>query len=367
MTIQIPLSAPSLGDEEAQAAFDSVKSGWLTQNGSQVGLMEESITDFFNKNSNLEFVAAATSNGTTALHLALLAADVRVGDEVIVPNFGYAAVINAVIYCGATPVVVDVDESNWCLNPSAVVNAITKKTKAIIAVDNYGFSAPIQDIRSKLKSDILVIQDSAESFPCNFESNRDARFLGDIITTSFYANKVFTSGEGGAVLAKDTFIQKINNLKNQAVGKPGTFSHVDVGYNYRITNVQASIFNAQWSRYQALVGRRREIFTRYGELLEGKDYVVRTNASVNPWLFTVQGIFNNLEAIRKSLREDGIETRPGFTPFSEMGHLKQFLKVSGNLSQSVSLSRNIVCLPTFPEMTDDQIHYIVEKLDRAIV
>jgi perosamine synthetase len=366
MLSRIPLSSPSLGDAEAKAAFDSVKSGWLTQNGREVALMEKAIFDFVNKISERNFVASATSNGTTALHLALLAANVGAGDEVVVPDFGYAAVINAVIYCGATPVVVDVAASNWSIDPQSLQNVINRNTKAVIAVDNYGFSAPIAEIRDKVDSNIVIIQDSAESFPCNFEGVRDGDSLGDIITTSFYANKVFTSGEGGAVIANEARIAKINNIKNQGLGEVGTFSHIEVGYNYRITNVQASIFNAQWARYEELIKRRRDIFSLYGELLARKKYVIRTNASVNPWLFTIQGDFRNLANLRRILKDDGIETRPGFTPFSKMKHLEPFLKKSVNLGQSHLLSQNIICLPTFPEMTDDQIRYIVDKLDQAI-
>jgi perosamine synthetase len=240
VTYEFPLSQPWLTSDETRRVAKAIESGWLTQAGSEVKEMEAQLS---NLTSSSNLIATSTSNGTTALHLALIAAGVRAGDEVIVPNFAYIAVVNSVLYCGATPVLIDVDLETWNIDINQIRTAITEKTKAIIVVDNYGRFADLKNIRSELPESISIICDSAESFPENFD--KDLYSYANFLTTSFYGNKIFTSAEGGAVFGSEQSIKLIAKLKNHSASTEKKFYHDSLGYNYRITNIHAAIFSGQ--------------------------------------------------------------------------------------------------------------------------
>jgi perosamine synthetase len=319
---------------------------------------------------NGDFAATSTSNGTTALHLVLLALGIGPGDEVIVPDFSYIAPVNAVLMCGATPVVVDVDEKSWCIDPKKIQGAISGKTKALIAVDNYGALADIRNIKSQLPSHISVIEDAAESFP-SYPAERSKKFKGDFVTTSFYANKIVTSAEGGAITGPKNHIAKINSLKNQSVKDRGMFEHIDIGYNYRISNLHAALFVAQWSRLPEILENRDRVFNQYFNCLSQNNIRFASNQEdnrVNPWLMTIQlvDLPVPIEVIRSQLRELGIETRPGFKPASKHEYLRGKIRIAGDQSNSAKLHKEIISLPTFPELSDENIAFIVKALADAL-
>lgn len=196
MATSIPLSMPWLSSNEKSRVAEAIDSGWLTQNGPEVALMESNLHKFIVESDaerNTEYEVTTTSNGTNALHLALLALNISPGDEVIVPNFAYIAVINAVVYCGATPVVADVSSDNWNIDPVDLQRCISANTKALIVVDNYGKLNNFRELREIVNNRFPIIQDAAESFP---DSCLPGNSLGDLLTFSFYGNKVFTSAEG---------------------------------------------------------------------------------------------------------------------------------------------------------------------------
>ena len=219
MSYKIPLSKPWLTDLESNNVKKSIDSGWLTQNGSEIKIMEDYLQEYLILDADLsERDVTSCSNGTTALHLALLGIGIKAGDEVIVPNFCYVAVYNAVLYCNATPVLVDVDLDTWNISISKILDAVTDKTKAIITVDNYGRIVDYITLKAVLPSNITLIQDASESFPGINNVINDCG-QGDISTFSFYANKVITSGEGGAILGPTDIIDRIRIMKNQGVEK----------------------------------------------------------------------------------------------------------------------------------------------------
>jgi len=360
------LSKPWITHAESNRVTKAVESGWLTQAGQEVKTMEDALQVLANSRTKRKFEVTSTSNGTTALHLALLAIGVGPGDEVIVPDFCYIAVINSVIYCGAKPVLADVDPKTWNLDPESVQMLITEKLKAVIAVDNYGNISNIAAIRAILSPNVKIIQDSAESFPSNF-SNNDLE-VADLITTSFYGNKILTSAEGGAVFGNSNIISKIRKLKNQAVTQQGNFSHDEVGYNYRLTNIHAAIFNAQFERMEEILLERIRVFTRYSTNLDSLDIIVRLNSDSNPWLYTVELDTNQLSVskIREELAISGIETRPGFTPFSKHEHLKKFVGVKFPPKNSIELSNKLLSFPTYPELKNSDVDKICESFIRII-
>jgi perosamine synthetase len=366
--MSIPLSEPYLGRREVKEVKRAVKSGWLTQQGSQVRILEQNLQEYFKPRINSDFQVTSTSNGTTALHLALLSLDIKEGDEVIIPNFCYVAVLNAVLYCKATPVCVDVSGKSWNIEPDDVIQAITEKTKAVICVDNYGHPCDVAEIRKSLPENIYLIQDAAESFPD--PTGIINPISADLVTLSMYANKIITAGEGGAVIGSHKLISKIRELKNQSQDPHRKFNHVGVGYNYRMTNLNAAVFNAQWSKKDKILKNRKKIFDKYFEELSKVDFSWSTNFTniSSPWLFTIQlnSSPKSVEEILEALSEKGIETRPGFNAISEFSFAKQFVRNSSDGNCAQNLSRSIISLPTYPRLTNSKIKYIVKTLENAV-
>jgi perosamine synthetase len=355
----IPLNRPSLDDREHDRVRDAIKSGWLTQNGSEVTQMEDSLQNYFReRTSQHDFVCKVVSNGTTALHLALIAAGVQEGDEVVIPNFAYAAVANSILYCHAVPILVDVDENTWNLDINLVSEVISEKTKAVILVDNYGREADYSRLRASLDNNITIIRDACESFP--FVNTHYDLEADDIVTNSFYANKIITSGEGGSIFGSETKMQLVSVLRNQGVENAGTFQHSVLGYNYRISNLHAAIFNSQWAKLETLYAKRRLIFETYATFFRREFPNSKSNAESTPWLFTVQFKEGETSKLRKFLKDKYIETRPGFTPFHNYSYLEKYKK--GEYPVSQNLSRQIISFPTFPNLEEYEMNFIFECL-----
>jgi perosamine synthetase len=363
----ISLAEPSLNWREYFQVFKSLKGGWLTQSGSQVGQMEQELTDYLFQSDQPDHKVVAVSNGTTALHLALLALGIGSGDEVIVPNYSYIAVANSVCYVGARVVPCDVKATSGCIDPKALKDLISERTKAIIVVDNYGVLADYEAIRAVAGPRIPIIQDAAESFPGPNEKLKYGN-QGDVSTFSFYANKVLTSGEGGAVRGPSEFLSRVNYLKSQAQIPGSSFKHGEVGFNYRITNLQAAIFNAQWKKLQILLIKRNRVFRTYVTELrrQGIDVLNNGGQATNPWLFCVFGgkLDGRLDELRSSLRVAGIETRPGFTPIAK----HKFFQVDQGkvFPNSDKLASQTLSLPTYPDLTTRQVRFVVTQLKMAL-
>jgi perosamine synthetase len=362
----IPLSQPLIGWREVFSAGRAIKSGWLTQNGSQVKLMENTISAAFST-STFKFEVTTTSNGTHSLHLALLSLGIKDGDYVAIPNFCYVAVANSVLYCGATPILVEVNEETTNIDLETLPHDLLSKIKAVIVVDNYGIQNDLKAIRKIIGPEIPIIYDVAESFPeCAEAVNRTSE--ADLITGSFYANKVFTSGEGGFIGGKRELVDKIRKMKNQGQSRAGEFAHDMVGFNYRITNIQAAVFNAQWTRSKRILRRRRKIFEKYAFELGKNTQLKFINQHENPWLVAVRILGSQIpiEEVRSKLTAKGIETRPGFQSFDSVGYITEKSLKSSTLSKSHVLAKQIICLPTFPKLRNREITYICRELDQIL-
>ena len=359
---KIPLSKPYIGFSEAISVWKTVRTGWLTQNGEQVKFMESNIIDAMSlENSTLEITT--TSNGTNALHLALLSLDVGPGDLVGIPDFCYVAVANAVLYCGATPVLIDVDLETTNISMTKVPQERIRELKAIIIVDNYGVKNDIPKLREFIGSRIPIIYDVAESFPeCTIGDEIVSKV--DVITGSFYANKVFTSGEGGFIGSNSSRMLLIRKLKNQGQTNPGEFKHDVLGFNYRITNIQAAIFNAQWKKRNQILAKRHRVFNEYELQFTGHPQIKFINRNANPWLVALRILLTGgeVEILRAKLSEAGIETRPGFQSFHKVNYISEYALIDGELSNSALLSKQIICLPTFPHLKRKQIKFVSRML-----
>ena len=367
MNYRIPLSKPQVSLSDSFNLFRASRTGWLTQSGPEVSRMESSIKNYLTINGDPDIDMTTTSNGTTALHLALLALGVGEGDEVIIPNYCYVAVANSVLYCGASPVLVDCDWDTWSVSASLILPAITDKTKAVIVVDNYGFLSNINEIRQKLPTRISLILDAAESFPSPELANR-VRSV-DLCTFSLYANKIVTSGEGGGVIGRTPLIGLVKLLKNQALSAVGSFYHTQIGYNYRITNLSAAVFNSQWKRLPEILKKRRSIFDYYHKGIKLNSIeILADNVQASPWLYTVVLPVNKQrrDLIRSRISQAKIETRPGFTTIGKLPYLSNTQRNHREFPISDILSEQSLSLPTYTHLTRKEIDDILRIVADAV-
>jgi len=248
----IPIAQPSLNGNELKYVTDALLSTWISSTGKYIDQFEND----FSKYIDMRY-GVSTSNGTTALHLALMALDIGEGDEVIIPDLTFAATINAVLHANATPVVVDVSEESWCIDPIEIQKAITPKTKAIIPVHLYGQPCEMDAIMSIAKKyNLKVVEDCAEAHGATYRDKKVGSF-GDISCFSFFANKIITTGEGGMCLTNSKEIDvKLRQLRDHGMSKEKKYWHDMVGYNYRMTNIQAAIGCAQLERIDEILSWR---------------------------------------------------------------------------------------------------------------
>lgn len=363
----IPVSRPSLGERERTYLLDAFDSGWISSHGEYIEKAEHLLASL----GEVEH-AAVTSNGTTALHLALLALEIGPGDEVIIPSLTYVATLNAVLYVGATPVIVDVDPSTWCISVEAANAAINENTRAIVAVDLYGCPADYASLGRVAKANgLFVIADAAESLGAGV-GNRSVGSLADITTFSFFGNKVVTSGEGGAVLTAHPWIdERVRQLRNQGNHPSRRYHHDVLGFNYRMTNLAAAILTAQLERLPELLRERsrvidtyRQLFGKFGGVTEQD---VPVGVRTTPWLYTVT--VDDLSVIQRdhlleSLIGRGVDSRPVFQPVQRMPYLPAGLTDT----RTVVASRIASCgisLPTFPDLADSEIERAASAFELA--
>ena len=259
MTSLIPISQPSISEMEISHVTDAVKSGWVSSLGPYIEGFERSFAEYCGTK-----YALTVCNGTTGLHLALLAVGVRPCDEVIIPDLTFVATANAVTYTGAQPVMVDIDPETLCLDPEAVERAITPRTRAIIPVHLYGHPAAMDAINMiASKNDLVVIEDAAEAHGAEYKGRRVGS-LGRCGVFSFYGNKIITTGEGGMITTDDEVLcQTAKRLRDHAMHPIKRYWHGEIGYNYRMTNLQAALGVAQLKRIGEFSRRRREIMEWY--------------------------------------------------------------------------------------------------------
>lgn len=305
--------------------------------------------------------AIAVSSGTAALHLALLAAGVGPGDEVLVPDLAFVAVANAVTYCGAQPVMVDVAQSDWNIQPDLAEAAITPRTKAIIAVHLYGAPADMDALREIAKRrGLALIEDAAEALGSEFGGQKVGG-LGDIGCFSFYANKTIMSGEGGMVVTDDDdAAEQVRLLRGQGQQPNEPYWHNVIGFNYRMTEMQAALGLAQLERVDEHLRLRRQVCGWYLEehldaTYEPQDHHYRSAPAY--WMVAVQG-WQPLYGLGAALRENGIETRPFFTPL----HMLPPYISPTPMPVSTHLWRHGIVLPTHAALTEADVERICEVI-----
>jgi len=363
----IPVCEPTLGGNEQKYVDECLSTNWISSSGRFIAKFEE----MFSKACNAKY-GVACSNGTTALHLALASLGIGKGDEVIVPDFSIIALANSVLYTGAIPVFVDSEIETWNIDPERIEEKITGKTKAIIAMHTYGCPADMDRI-SKIarKHNLKVVEDAAEAHFATYKG-RSTGTLGDVGCFSFYANKIVTTGEGGMVVTNNKEIaDKARLLRNHAFIEP-RFVHYDMGFNYRITNIQAAIGVAQMERSAELLKGRVSNASRYKAELNGVDGITlppepgdRTNVY---WMYGIlideKEFGRGKDEVVKLLKENGIETRPFFYPMHLQPVFKRNLEIdcTGNFPVSEQLYNEGFYLPSSSHLTDEQIKRVCTAL-----
>jgi perosamine synthetase len=362
---QIPLATPVLDGNELEYVTDCICSGWVSSRGKYVDQFERVFSKYVGCENTL-----AVSNGTVALHLALVTLGIGPGDEVIVPNLTFAASVNAVIYVGATPVLVDVDPEVLAMDVTLIKNAITSRTRAIIPVHLYGHPAPMNEIMTLAKEyKLLVVEDCAEALGSFYQGKHVGSF-GDAAIFSFFGNKTITTGEGGMLIFRHKDKRdKAMMLRDHGMSASRRYWHEEVGYNYRLTNIQAAIGVAQMEKVEDFVDRKRWIAEQYRSRLEGNNFIglpVQKIGSLNSyWLYTIilsANLAQCRDGIIKYLEQNGIESRPIFNPMHLMPPYRNFAISQSGYPISTSISERGISLPSFVKLSEQEIERICRVL-----
>ncbi len=346
---QIPLIQPIFDGNELKYVTECISTGWISSQGKYVRLFEQRFSEYVGCQH-----ALAVSNGTVAIHLALVTLGIGPGDEVIVPDLTFAAPVNAVLYVGATPVMVDVDPISMVLDINAAAGAVTERTRAIIPVHLYGH--PVEMAKLMLladRHDLMVIEDCAEALGSRTGGIHVGNF-GHASTFSFFGNKTITTGEGGMVLFRDEAMRdRAKILRDHGMAPDRRYWHNEVGFNYRLTNIQAAIGLAQLERIETFIERKRWIAERYNAGLHGLPAlqlpVECGDAFSSYWLYTVvlTGEYSfKRNDILDYLKNRGIEARPVFFPIHRMPPYERFKRDDSSWIVSDCLSNAGISLPS---------------------
>lgn len=361
----IQVCEPTLKGNELKYVKDCLNTNWISSSGKYIEKFEE----MFAKFCGVKY-AVAVSNGTVAIHLALESLGIGKGDEVIVPNFTMIASVNAVLYTGAKPVFIDADKETWCIDTSLIENKITKRTKAIMPVHIYGNPCEMDKINQLAKKyNLFVIEDAAEAHGADYKGKKVGS-LGDVACFSFYGNKIITTGEGGIIVTDNKKLaEKAKLLRNHAFTKR-RFFHESIGFNYRMTNIQAAIGVAQMEQAERLVNSRVINANNYLTDLKEVNGIIlpieKTWAKNVYWMFgfLIHKEFGmSRDELREELSNRGIETRDFFYPMNKQPAFKnKGIKITGTYPISEVLSKNGLYLPSSSSLSFIDIRYITNTI-----
>jgi perosamine synthetase len=358
----IPVYKPDLSGREREYVLDCVDSSWISSIGSYIPRFELAFcqaTGFRH--------AATVSNGTVALHLALLALGIGPGDEVIVPTLTYISSVNTIVMSGATPVFVDCRPGDWLMDPEDVRKKITPRTRALMPVHLYGAVCEMPALRDLAdKHGLRIVEDCAEALGATL-NGRPVGELADVATFSFFGNKTVTTGEGGMVATNDPHLDdKMRLLKGQGQSREKRYWHIELGFNYRMTNICAAIGLAQIERLPEILSRKQQIAAAYRRLLADLPVDFQKPAAgveSSQWLVSIllpKG--TDRDQVMESMQKRGVETRPVFYCAHEMPmyNRQQHFPVSQDIS-----ARGL-SLPSYPTLSGKDLDRVAAVLRDAL-
>ena len=364
----IPVCEPTLGGNEMKYVQQAIETNWISSAGRFIRDFEARFAELCGVQYGI-----ACANGTVAMHLAMATLGLEAGDEVIIPTFTMIATANAVTYCGAKPVLVDMEPDYWQMDLNQVEAKITPRTKAIVPVHIYGHPTDMDALMALAeKHGIMVIEDAAEAHGAEYKGRRTGG-LGHAAGFSFYGNKIITTGEGGMVTTNDrTLAQLAWNLRDHAFSHERHFWHKFVGFNYRMTNLQAAVGLAQVEQLDGFVAARRRNAAEYNCRLYGIPGI-RTPAEA-PWAKNVYWMYGIMvdeteygmsrDALRRVLADHGIETRTFFIPMHcQPVYWQQFKGERYPVAEN--LCKRGFYLPSASSLSLDEIEYVAGVIRKA--
>jgi perosamine synthetase len=365
----IPVNVPKLSGREKEYLIECVETGWISSEGPFVSRFEQEFSTYIGRKNGVAVV-----NGSAALDVAVRALDLNPGSEVIAPTFTIISPIQSLVNEGLIPVLVDIDPITFNMDVSLIEEKITDKTAAIMVVHIYGLPVdmdPVLELASKYG--LKIIEDAAEMHGQEYKGKKCGSF-GDISIFSFYPNKHITTGEGGMVLTDDDVLaDRCRQLKNLCFEPSRRFVHEEIGWNYRMTNMQAALGVAQLEQIESIIKRKREIGQRYSKNLQGigKVQLPKTSTSYANniyWVYTLVAETETLcEHIQSELKKHKIGTRPFFWCMHEQPVFKKMgLFNNEEYPNAEKIARNGLYIPAGLGITDEEIDVVSERI-REIV
>lgn len=365
----IPVCTPLLGGNEIKYVTDAVSTGWISSSGSYVSKFEEAFSSYCGVKYGV-----AVCNGTVAIHLALAALGIGKGDEVIIPSFTMIATAFAVCYTGAIPVFVDADKDTWNIDVTKIEEKITSKTKAIIPVHIFGNPCDMTKICELAKKyELYIIEDAAEAHGAEYDGKKTGSF-SDIASFSFFANKNLTTGEGGMVITdNEVYFKNCRYFKNMCfpVDAPRVYSHEDIGFNYRMSNLHAAIGLAQVEKADEYRAMRIKNAQRYMKNLSDCPGIIFQKDQPNGlnvhWMNTIvinpSEYGHSKDELINHLKDNGIDTRLLFVSMNHQKSLKDYgCDCSGNYPVTDWLTENGFYLPSASNLTEKEIDFICDVI-----
>ncbi|MFQ5833190.1 MAG: DegT/DnrJ/EryC1/StrS family aminotransferase [Candidatus Thorarchaeota archaeon] len=363
----IPVSEPDLCGNEKKYVDDCLDSGWISSHGEYVGRFEQE----FARKIGVKH-AVSVMNGTAALHLVLLGLGVKPGDEIILPTLTFVSSANSVLFDGGVPVFVDSEEETWNMDVSLVEKGITEKTCGVMAVHLYGHPVDMDPLREICnKHGLYLIEDAAEAVGSKYKG-RNVGTLADAAAFSFYGNKTITTGEGGMVTTDDDDLaSRMRIIKNQGKSPGHPFWHEILGYNYRLTNVQAAIGLGQLENLDKFVKKKREIAGKYREYIDADGIIHSPEADYafnSYWMssIVIDGIsVETRDNVMRSLADKGIDTRSFFYPMHALPFFHEYSR-DKKFTIAERVSQAGINLPSSTKLSDDDIRYVSENVNKLM-
>ena len=365
--IVVPVNEPLIADEEKKLVMECLETGWISSSGRFIEEFEKKFAEY----CQCQF-GVTTTNGTTAIHLALKSLDIGPGDEILVPSFTMAGSVYPIVQCGASPVFVDSEMETYNISFSDILKKLSSKTKAILVVHIYGHPVdmdPIMELAKERK--LWVIEDAAEAHGALYKGKK-AGSIGDIGCFSFYANKIVTTGEGGMIVSNNPeIIKKARQLKDLAHGEK-RFTHVlPEAYNYRMTNIQAAIGLGQLGRIEETIARKIKSAALYNEMLQDIPDIL--TPMCKHWARNVYWMYGvrlressqfQKDLVLHALAELGVGTRSFFYPQDKQPAFSRFGK--NDCPNADLLGRTGFYLPSGQTLTESQIAYVSDSIHKLM-